>query len=150
MNILQILNSADMLGPGAALAPNPRNNAITMKKSVAADSSSSDLASHHLWTEPSATDVRTRDWRAKRELEKKAGRNIDPYEWQAQQELHAEKEEVTGPCGCTLKIGEKVYVEGGLRGTILKRDNRVLTVNLRDGRTMQFDQRQVFRPKLVR
>lgn len=150
MNLLSVLNSADMLGPGVALAPNPRNKAITIKKSVAADSSSSDLASHHTWTEPSATDVTIRNWRNKRALEKRARRNIDPYEWQAKTELHAAKEEVTGPCGCTLKIGEKVFVEGGLQGTILKRSNRVLTVNLKDGRNLQFDQRKLFRPKLVR
>ena len=147
MNLQEILNSADYMGPGVALAPNPRNKAITMKKSVDADSSSSDLASHHTWTEPSATDTRIRNWRAKRVVERANKRNLDPFEWEARKELHAQKEEVTGPCGCTLKIGEKVFVDGGLRGTILSRQKRVLTVALKDGRHYQFDQRLVHRPR---
>jgi len=55
-------------------------------------------------------------------------------------DLHGSKELASTSCGCTLKVGETVIVEGAGKGKILSRDNRVLTITLPDGVKRQFDQ----------
>lgn len=118
---------------------------------VEADASPSDLASHHLWEEPSATDTTAREWLDKRVMEKQRGRNMDPFEYQAEKEMMFAAEEVTGPCGCTLKIGERVLCEGGRgQGVILGRSNRVLKVALDDGTVRSMDQKFLHRVKDVK
>jgi len=94
MNLIDLLNSADFLAPGAALAPVARNNAVDTKKKLEADASPSDLASHHLWSEPSSTDVTIRRWGQKRKLEKQLHRNMDPFEADAERSIRA------GRCRC--------------------------------------------------
>lgn len=112
---------------------------------LSADASPSDLASHHLWQEPSSTDVTIQNWRAKRQLEKKMGRNLDPFEADYERQMFGAAE-VTGPCGCTLKLGETVNVEFRGLGVIKSRSNRVLTVDV-GGRQIQVDQRFVHRSR---
>jgi hypothetical protein len=109
------------------------------KLAVTADASASDLASHHTWQEPSASDVTIRRWQGKRMLEKAKRRNLELYEPGA---LHAE---ATGPCGCTLKLKERVVVEGVGRGKIQSRDGRMLTVAMDNGRNRTVDQKFVHR-----
>jgi hypothetical protein len=90
-NTLKLYNSADGLGPGAIGVSTPNGGVISpdMKKrkgltQIASDASPSDLSSQHLWEEPSATDVTIRKWRDKRRLEKVKGRNVDPFEGDAE------------------------------------------------------------------
>lgn len=135
-------SSADFMGPGAIHLPAHHGAVISkhMKKMklrtrIAADSSSSDFNRTHLWEEPSSTDITARNWRTKRDYEKTKGRNADPFEDQA--ELHAA---AAGPCGCTLKIGQEAIVEGGVRGVIIERSSRVLTIAKKDGSAIKVDQ----------
>lgn len=116
-----------------------------MFSEVDADASPSDLASHHLWQEPSSTDVTAQQWEAKRQMEKRMGRNMDPFESQAEMKMYGAAE-VTGPCGCTLKIGEKVLVERWGAGEIKGRSNRILTIAIAGG-NIQVDQKFVHRPQ---
>jgi hypothetical protein len=150
---LKLLTSADSLGPGAVGVSTPAQGVVSpsMRKrrgltQVAADASPSDLASHHTWLEPSSTDTTILHWRAKRELEKRKGRNLDPFEADAELEMEAQRG-VTGPCGCTLQVGERVLAEGYGRGTILSRSNRLLMIGRADGTQRQVDQRLVHRLK---
>lgn len=149
---LKLLTSADGLGPGAVGVSTPAQGGVSpsMKKrrglsQVAADASPSDLASHHTWVEPSSTDTTILNWREKRQLERRKGRNMDPFEADAELIMEAGRR-VTGPCGCTLQIGESVVVEGWGSGKILSRSNRILTVG-RNGVEKQVDQKLVHRLK---
>lgn len=132
--------SADFISPGAAHAPIVRHQAVKKRHSLAlapglrADASPSDLASHYTWQEPSASDAAIRNWRTKRAVEK-VRRNLDPFE-----EVWAE---ATGPCGCTLKLGERVTVDEVGRGKILSRKDRMLTVALDNGKNRTIDQKFV-------
>src|SRR6266403_1814748 len=109
------------MSPGAAHAPSARHHAVVspgarrMKKlrqrtslalspGLTADASSSDLASHHTWREPSASDLTIKNWRSKRVIERTRRRNLDPFEEGARLEA---AREVTGPCGCTLAFGDR-------------------------------------------
>lgn len=84
MKLLDLIKfSADFMSPGAALAPTARNNAVETKKKLEADASPSDLASHHTWQEPSASDVTIKNWQRKRVVERIKGRNLDPFEMMA-------------------------------------------------------------------
>jgi hypothetical protein len=105
---------------------------------IKADASASDVANHHSMQEPSASDVQMLHWKTKRVFEKIRKRNLDPYE-----ALKASKE--TGPCGCTLKLGERVTVDGVGRGKIKSRNERMLTVALDNGRNRVVDQKFVHR-----
>jgi hypothetical protein len=158
MNLQDWLRSAaDFMGPGAVHAPIVRHNAINMPKgrtvpkkkfslhkvpqgvgheNIRADASSSDFNNTHLWEEPSATDTTALAWRGKREIEKAKRRNIEAFEMYG-------AGEVTGPCGCTLKVGEKVIVEGVGRAKILARNHRILTIMSAGGQKGQFDQKFV-------
>jgi hypothetical protein len=113
---------------------------------IKADASASDLASHHTWQEPSASDVTIRNWRNKRQIEKGKHRNLEAFEEGAM----AASREVTGPCGCTLQLGERVKVEGIGKGRILSRQDRMLTVQLDNGRHRAFDQKFVHRQASAR
>lgn len=90
LNAMRLHLSSDGMGPGAVGVSVPNGGVISpsMKKmggltQVAADASPSDLASHHLWREPSSTDTTIRNWRAQRVMEKRLGRGMDPFETQA-------------------------------------------------------------------
>lgn len=138
MNLQTLLRfSADYMGPGAALT------SVVRQKKLEADASPSDLASHHLYEEPSSTDDTIRRWRSKRVQEKALRRNKDPFE------LGAQSRPVTGPCGCTLQLGDQVVVEGVGRGEILKRRGRMLAVRLRNGNMRHVDQKFVHQLKSV-
>lgn len=143
--------SADYLSPGAAHAPVVRHQAVSthLKKvkvktrpalalapGLRADASPSDMASHKTWQEPSTSDVTIKNWRAKRLVEKIKRRNLDPFE-----EVLA----ATGPCGCTLKLGERVTVDEVGRGKIKSRKDRMLTVALDNGKSRTIDQKFVHR-----
>jgi hypothetical protein len=148
--------AADFLSPGAAHAPTARHHGVVsknMKKmkgktrqslalspGLRADASPSDLASHHTWQEPSASDSTIKNWRAKRVLEKTLGRNLDPFAEGARMEASAD-----GPCGCTLKLGDKVTVEGVGRGRVRERNDRMLRVKLESGKYRTVDQKFVHR-----
>lgn len=146
--------SADFMSPGATHAPTVRprgvtkltsrttktRRALSLSPGLSADSSSSDLASHHTWKEPSASDLTIRNWRNKRILERKARRNLDPFEEGARL---AASREVTGPCGCTLALGDKVTVDGVGRGKLISRKERMLTVKLANGKKRVVDQKFV-------
>lgn len=83
MNLLSWLRlSADNMAPGAVESYGVRMMRKLRKRRtpIAADASPSDLASHHTWQEPSASDVTIRKWQRKRQLEKAKGRNLDPFE----------------------------------------------------------------------
>ena len=155
MNLINLLNSADMLGPGAAHVSSPRHAGVIthhmrkmggktrpsfkrMPEHIRADASPSDLASHHSYEEPSATDVTIQRWWLKRAQEKVKGRNMEPFEIGAQKERS-----VTGPCGCTLQLGDSVVVENVGRGTILNRRDRMLTVGFDRGGKRRVDQKFV-------
>lgn len=86
------------------------------------------------------------DWEMKRQREKQMGRNMDPFEADYENQMYG-KAEVTGPCGCTLKLGEKVLVEKHGQGIIMHRSNRILTVALDGDGSIQIDQRHVHRPR---
>lgn len=113
MNLLELIQfSADFMSPGAAQAPSFRHHGVIsrhMKKlkgltrhtighhtseHIKADASPSDMASHHLWQEPSSTDVTINQWRSKRVLEKQMRRNMDPFEADAERVIRA------GRCRC--------------------------------------------------
>lgn len=86
-----LYNASQGVGSGAIGVSTPAEGVISpsMKQrkgmtQVAADASPSDLASHHLWQEPSSTDVTMKAWDAKRALEKQKGRNVDPFEGDAE------------------------------------------------------------------
>jgi len=162
MNLESLLKfSADLMGPGAAHVATPRHNGVVtshMKKlkgrtrpvfrsseHIRADASPSDLASHHLYEEPSSTDVTIQQWRNKRVLEKARRRNMDPFEIGAQQER-----KVTGPCGCTLQLGDPVVVEGVGRGKIMERRDRMLTIGFDRGGKRRVDQKFVHLLKSAR
>jgi hypothetical protein len=83
--------------------------------------------------------VRMLHWKTKRVLERIRKRNRDPYE-----ALKAERE-VTGPCGCTLRLGERVTVDDVGRGLLLSRKERMLTVALDNGNKRTIDQKFVHR-----
>lgn len=159
MNIRDLLKfSADGFGPGAALTSVTRHHAVVTRpmhkmkgrtrvgfkhrtfrpEHLHADASPSDLASHHLFEEPSSTDVTIRNWRSKRVLESGMRRNMDPFEIGA-----ATSRPVTGPCGCTLQLGDSVVVEGVGRGRIVQRRDRMLTVHMNNGKTKHIDQKFV-------
>lgn len=70
---LELQASAMGMGPGAIGTSAPVRH-------VEADASPSDLASHHTWQEPSSTDVTIKNWRAKRQIEKQMGRNLELFE----------------------------------------------------------------------
>jgi hypothetical protein len=76
--------------------------------------------------------------RTKKVLDRIRKRNQDPY-----QALKASQ--VTGPCGCTLQIGERVTVDGVGRGKILSRNERMLKVGLDSGVSRTIDQKFVHR-----
>jgi hypothetical protein len=92
MNMIEILLlSADGLGPGAVGVSTTRGAVVEPamkpmqgKTQVSAENEPSDLANHHLWLEPSATDVTISTWRDKRREEMRRGRNMDPFEYQAE------------------------------------------------------------------
>src|SRR5258706_7223042 len=149
--------ASDFMSPGAAHAPSARHRAVgspgarRMKKlkqrtslalspRLTADASSSDLASHHIWQEPSASELTIRNWRSKRIIERTKRRNLDPFEEGARLEA---AREVTGPCGCTLALGDRVTVDEIGRGKILKRKDRMLTVALDNGNRRTIDQKFV-------
>jgi hypothetical protein len=146
--------SADFLSPGAAHAPSVRHHGVVsrhMKKMklrtrpsisdhIKADASPSDLASHHTWQEPSASDLTIKNWRNKRRIEKTIRRNLDPFAEGAR--IEASKP-VTGPCGCTLALGDRVIVEGIGKGKIKSRNERMLTVALDNGNSRTIDQKFV-------
>lgn len=104
-----------------------------------ADASASDLASHHTWQEPSASDLTIRNWRAKRLIERTKRRNLEPFEEGARMLAAGE----TGPCGCTLKLGDRVTVDDVGRGHIKERDERMLRVKLDSGKYRTVDQKFV-------
>jgi hypothetical protein len=109
--------SADLMGPGAITRPiKPiRPQGIAHRKAKKAK----------LFSEEDSTDASKKDLKAgKDELF----------------EMYGSKEFATGPCGCTLRIGEKVIIEGAGMGKILSRENRILTVQFADGMKRQFDQ----------
>lgn len=106
---------------------------------IAADASPSDLASHHLWQEPSSTDADILNWRAKRLREKMLRRNMDPFEIGAS----VTSRPVTGPCGCTLQLGDAVVVEGVGRGRVTHRRERMLRVEMDRGGVRVVDQKFV-------
>ena len=58
----------------------PHVRLVHLRQPIHSDSSSSDLASHHTWEEPSASDVRIKNWREQRKLEKQKGRHLELYE----------------------------------------------------------------------
>jgi len=99
MNMVEILRlAADGLGPGAIGVSTPGSGVTSpsMRRTrgrtqVEADASPSDLASHHLYRDPSATDTTILDWRAKRQMEKQLHRNMDPFEWDAEKVIRASK-----------------------------------------------------------
>jgi hypothetical protein len=171
MNLQDLMQmAADFLSPGATHAPTVRHEGVMsphMKKmkgrtrpslgpkravkhsfrhgkihfeNVAADASPSDLASHHTWQDPSASDVTIRNWRNKRQTEKTIRRNMDPFDPRAR--LDAART-VTGPCGCTIALGDRVSVEGIGKGKILSRKDRMLTVALDNGKNRTVDQKFV-------
>ena len=110
---------------------------------IAADASPSDLASHHVWQEPSASDTIILSWRNKRMREKMLRRNMDPFEIGAS----VTSRPVTGPCGCTLALGDMVVVEGVGRGRITHRRERMLRVELDRGGVRVVDQKFVHQLK---
>ena len=150
MNIRKAMEM-EILAYSLAHAPVVRHHAVTTKKlrsgpnqalslspGLIADASASDLANHHSMDEPSASDVQMLHWRTKRVFERIRKRNMDPYEM-----LRAEKE--TGPCGCTLQLGDRVTVDGVGRGKIKSRNERMLTVALDNGTSRTIDQKFVHR-----
>lgn len=149
--------AADFMSPGAAHTPKARHHAVVspgarrMKKlkqrrslalspGLTADASASDLANNHTWSEQSTSDLTIRNWRSKRVIERTKRRNLDPFEEGAR--LEASKE-VTGPCGCTLALGDRVTVDEVGRGKILSRKDRMLTVSLDNGKNRTIDQKFV-------
>lgn len=91
LNAFKLFSASDGLGPGSIGVSTPHMGVISpdMKKrggltQVAADSSSTDLAQHHTWEEPSSTDTSILRWRTKRALEHQLGRNADPFEADAE------------------------------------------------------------------
>lgn len=50
---------------------------------VEADASPSDLATHHSYQEPSASDITIKNWHMQIVIEKSLGRSMDPFETQA-------------------------------------------------------------------
>jgi hypothetical protein len=89
--------AADGMGPGAVGVSTANNAVIStdMKRKrgmtqVAADITPSDMASHHLWQEPSSTDTTIKDWRQKRQAERfQFHRNIGLFEWEAEKVIRA-------------------------------------------------------------
>ncbi len=88
---LKLYNSSGGMGPGSIAVPVYQGGVISpdMRRrkgmtQIASDASPSDLAQHHTWQEPSSTDVTVRQWERKRALEKQMGRNLDPFESDAE------------------------------------------------------------------
>ena len=81
MTLLELLKfSADSMSPGA-IAPAVRNRAVRPgDRGMEADTSASDLASHHTWEEPSASDDTIKRWLEQRIIERRLGRSLDPFE----------------------------------------------------------------------
>jgi len=73
-------------------------------------------------------------------IERTRRRNLDPFEEGARLEA---AREVTGPCGCTLALGDRVTVDEVGRGKILRRKERMLTVALDNGKHRTIDQKFV-------
>ena len=117
--------AADYSGPGA----------IEVNKYVRADASASDVAHQHSLEEPSATDTQAIQWKKKRQLERLMGRNLEVGETMAGAQPD---------CGCPLKIGDRIRVDGMLvRGLISSRTGRQLALQMDNGLNLQRDQRWV-------
>jgi hypothetical protein len=97
--LLDILKmAADGMGPGAIGVSTPATGVISPdmrkkqgKTQVEADASPSDLASHHTWKEPSATDVTIRLFRKKRQREAELHRNMEVMEWEGDRAIYGSR-----------------------------------------------------------
>ncbi len=72
--------SADSLGSGAVLTTQIKPKSV---RTLESDASPSDVAHHHSFLEPSATDTLQREWEDQRQVERRIGRSMDPFEWKA-------------------------------------------------------------------